>query len=192
MTVKSFTRSTITTDYKYQDFLAGNPAVQYGSFYLIQQLSPSAVSTVTFSSIPSTYKSLQVRYNLIVSSSSSNINLQLNGDTSSANYAMHLLDGTGAAAQANGVASGSNNYITLTSNQTVGTYPNVGIMDSIDYTNTSKNKVVRNLFGCNQNTSTGFVGITSGLWLSTAAVTSLTILNAPGTMTGTISLYGVN
>ena len=192
MTVKSFTRSTITTDYKYQDFLAGNPAVQYGSFYLIQQLSPSAVSTVTFSSIPSTYKSLQVRYNLILSSANSNIELQFNGDTSSANYAMHLLDGTGTAAQASGVASGSNNYIALTNNQTVNTYPNVGIIDSIDYSNTSKNKTVKTLFGGNQNTSIGYVGLTSGLWLSTAAITSLTILNAPGTFTGTISLYGVN
>jgi len=166
-------------------------ATATGNFYQIQQLSPSAVSTVTFSSIPSTYKSLQVRFNLVTTSATFG-ELQFNSDTSTANYAMHYLSGSGSAASNSGTASGTNGYIKMFQNATVTTYPSVGIIDIIDYANASKNKTVKTLVGANNNTSTGSIEIDSGVWLSTSAITSLTFLVGAGTYTGTITLYGVS
>ena len=47
------------------------------------------------------------------------------------------------------------------------------------------------LNGWNQNSSSGDIELISGVWLSTAAVTSITYTN-PNAFTGTISLYGVS
>jgi hypothetical protein len=159
-------------------------------FFLIQQLTPSAVSTVTFSSIPSTYKSLQVRFNLVATSAGTPIAIQLNGDSTTGHYISHWLSGSGTTATAGGGGVTTQTYVNQIG--AITTYPNVGIIDVIDYTNTNKNKTVKSLFGANQNTSAGSMEITSGLWLSTSAVTSLTVLVPSGTYTGTISLYGVS
>jgi len=163
-----------------------------GNFYQISQLSPSAVSTVTFSSIPSTYKSLQVRFNLVTSATSQSFKFQFNSDTSTSNYANHWLFGTASTAGATGNASGVYGYILVADSGSLGTYPNVGIVDIIDYANANKNKTVKSFVGANQNTSTGYVELGSGVWLSTAAITSLTIAIPSGTFTGTITLYGAN
>jgi len=171
---------------------SSNQQARAASFYQIQQLSPSAVSTVTFSSIPSTYKSLQVRFNLVCTSAGANFQTQFNGDSSSANYVSHRLYGDGGSTVAGGFASGVFGYVLQFANGAVITYPTVGIMDVIDYANTNKNKTVKSLMGANQNTSTGNVQLNSGLWLSTAAINSLTFAVSAGTFTGTISLYGVN
>ena len=165
--------------------------LQTSNFFLISQSLPSAVSSITFSSIPSTYKSLQVRFNL-VTGGSNNLNVQFNGDTSTSDYAIHRLTGNGSAAAAGGFATGSAGYIEVLHIGTIITYPNVGIIDILDYANTNKNKTVKSLTGANQNSSSGVIEIDSGFWLSTAAITSLT-LNANGpTFTGTVSLYGVS
>jgi len=166
-------------------------ATSTGAFYQIQQLSPSAVSTITFSSIPSTYKSLQVRFNLIVSVGTT-LAIQFNGDAGS-NYAWHYIAGTGSAASGGGTASTTSMGLNVAGvTNAVTTYPNVGIIDVIDYANANKNKVTKTLFGGNNNTSTGPIEINSGLWLNTAAITSLTLFVGSGTFTGTITLYGAN
>ena len=162
------------------------------NYFLISQSLPSAVSTVTFSGIPATYKSLQVRFNLVTSLNTQNFTLQYNSDTSTANYANHYLLGTGTAASASGQASGTFGKTVLNQQGSVSTYPNVGIVDIIDYANTNKNKTIKSLLGSNQNTSAGVVEIDSGVWLSTAAITSIAFGISGGTFTGTISLYGVS
>ena len=166
-------------------------ATSTSNFFLISQSLPSAVSTITFNSIPSTYKSLQVRFNLVTTSATFG-EIQFNSDTSTANYAMHYLSGQGSTATAGGTASGTNGYIKMFQNASVTTYPSVGIIDVIDYANANKNKTVKTLVGANNNTATGSIEINSGVWLSTSAITSLTLLVGAGTYTGTISLYGSN
>ena len=161
------------------------------NFFLIQQLSPSAVSTVSFNSIPSTYKSLQVRFNL-VTTSATNMGLQLNGDTSTTHYAVHWISGSSSTVTAGGVASGIIGNIRMFENATVTTYPSVGIIDIFDYANGNKNATVKTLVGVNNNNTTGVIEIDSGVFLSTTAVSSLTLLVGAGTYTGTISLYGVS
>lgn len=163
-----------------------------GNFYLIQQLSSSAVSAVTFSSIPSTYKSLQLRFNLVVSyGGGAYLPLTLNGDNG-ANYVFHSVGTNGSTSGAYG--STSQNWIGLFqgAGNTVNTYPAVGIVDLIDYSNTGKYKVAKAFIGTNGNTTYQEIALFSGAWLSTAAVTSLTLSSNPGTYTGTVSLYGVS
>ena len=161
-------------------------ATSTGNFFLIQQLSPSAVSTITFNSIPATYKSLQVRFNL-VTTAGYNFDIQFNGDTGT-NYASHYLIGTGSAVSPFGTASAT--MLKVITN-TAGTYPTVGIVDVLDYANANKNKTIKAISGQNNNTVNGEVGVYSGVWLSTSAITSLTFVTT-STFTGTISLYGVS
>ena len=119
--------------------------------------------------------------------------MQFNGDTAG-NYPYHNLYGTGSAVGAGGGASQT--AILISTEHTVATYPNVGIIDIVDYANTSKNKTVKAISGSNQNTTggvnTGNIELASGAWLSTSAINSLTFFVGGGTFTGTISLYGVN
>ena len=160
------------------------------NFFIISQQNVSAVSTVTFSSIPATYKSLQLRFNLVWSVANANgtPKIQFNGDTGG-NYGYHVLEGDGSGA-------GSGGAVSQTSILPMGaqgiTYPLVGIVDVIDYANANKNKVTKSLTGFNNNTATGVIDVRSGVWFSTAAITSLTVLGTVGTFTGTISLYGVS
>jgi hypothetical protein len=69
----------------------------------------------------------------------------------------------------------------------------VGITDVLDYTNTNKNKVLRNLGGVDNNGS-GRVAMTSGMWLNTNAITSITLVPSVGTSFNEYSqfaLYGI-
>lgn len=161
-----------------------------GNFFQIQQLSPSAVSTITFSSIPATYKSLQVRFNLVASVQFNNLAILLNGDNST-NYAYRELRGNGASATATEVITQA--YIPINVLGTYITYPTVAIIDVIDYANANKNKTIKAFSGINTNSANGSVAVGSGLWLSTAAVTSLTVfINGGATFTGTVTLWGIS
>lgn len=150
------------------------------------------VNTYTFSSIPSTYKHLQLRCNAIFSSATgSSILIRLNGDTAT-NYSIHDLQGGGVAASAAGYASQTSSYLTSVQQNGIITYPNTAIADILDYGSTSKYKTIRSFYGADQNASGGQVGLTSGLWISTAAVTSITVFTSPNFGTGTsIALYGI-
>jgi hypothetical protein len=145
--------------------------------------------TITFSSIPSTYASLHIR--MFSKDSSNNQNgIRFNSDSGS-NYATHWLLGDGSTASAAALTSTNRvSYI----GQSVGTTSigGVSIIDVHDYASSTKNKTVRALTGWDTNGS-GEIRLTSGLWLNTAAVTSLSIINLGDNFaTSTvISLYGI-
>jgi hypothetical protein len=152
-------------------------------------------STITFSSIPATYKHLQVRVlarATAVGATSVNLALRLNGDTGS-NYASHRLLGDGATVSANGSTSQSNINTGLMSGAlSTANIMGVTIYDIVDYSSTTKNTVVRSLSGLDQN-GTGEIYIGSGLWVNTAAVNSVTLFCGTGFLTTetTIALYGI-
>jgi hypothetical protein len=51
-----------------------------------------------------------------------------------------------------------------------------GVIDILDYTNTNKYTTVRILAGQNVNSTSGeAISLTSGLWMSSSAVTSITL-----------------
>ena len=173
---------------------AGGAASAPGAFESIATASGSGVSTITFSSIPSTYKHLQIRA-LNTVSDGSRWSMRFNSDTGN-NYFMHYLLGNGstASASSSGGASDQINGVIHGGGST--TYPAVAVMDLIDYASTTKNKTLRLMTGTDDNGATGynFLYLKSGLWMSTSAVTSITIFNTSSTngSTGsTFALYGI-
>jgi hypothetical protein len=146
-------------------------------------------STYTFSSIPSTYKSLQIR---LSNSADFGANIRFNGD-SAANYAFHELRGDGTT-----VSTGSGTAQTsglVGAGTPVTSFYGASIIDIVDYASTSKNKTVRTVYGVDSNNTAGqTIRSSSTLWMSTAAVNSVTIFNDANvkyTAGTTIALYGI-
>jgi hypothetical protein len=72
----------------------------------------------------------------------------------------------------------------------------VSVFDIIDYTSTSKYKTMKSSSGVtNNDTTTGNQGVSMNycMWMSTAAVTSITLTtaNTGFTATSTFALYGI-
>lgn len=156
-----------------------------------QTVGAGGASSVTFSSIPSTYKHLQVRSISLASSSQLSIRAQFNGDTGG-NYAWHTLYGDGAGAYAN-YNGATQNYIgSFARGGTSGSIFGASVVDILDYSNTSKNKTTRSLSGVDANGS-GIVWLSSGLWQSTAAISSILLYPESGTLSQytTFALYGI-
>jgi len=172
---------------------AVTPTVPPTSFYNIATATAAGGETsLTFSSIPGTYKSLQIRGTGLITNSLFLINY--NGDTTIANYGyFHGLNGDGTSTNAFAINSTAPRIGVTTGS---GSYQGAFIFDLIDYASTTKNKTHRSFYGIEYNgTSTGSVGLYSGEWLSTSAVTSITIKgNSSGTFSAgaTFALYGVN
>jgi len=167
------------------------------SYDSIQTSSTGSGTTTafTFSSIPSTYKHLQIR-GLVTASSIVNAFITFNGDTG-ANYSWHWVGGDGTNANVN-KASATNQIVGFTSFNSTSSYTGAAtIMDILDYTNTSKYKTLRALNGFDDNTShAGYIPLTlsSGLWFSTVAITSITITCSGGytfNQGSQLALYGI-
>jgi hypothetical protein len=128
----------------------------------------------------------------MIGSVASSLQLNFNSDTAN-NYSMHGLFGNGTSALANGSPSTSNIQSIGQYAATIITYPNLAIMDVIDYASTTKYKTVRVLGGFDKNAAGGEVSLTSGSWRSTSAITSATLSMSTGVFnTGTtIALYGI-
>ncbi len=157
-------------------------------------------SNITFSSFPSTYASLQIRYIAKDSYTSgtaafSLASLQFNA-TGGTSYADHYLKGDGSSATVGGTSSTAAiaTVYGSTYGPTTSTFA-TGIIDILDYASTSKYKTVRGFTGANfNNTSTDFgVILGSGLFMSTSAITSIKFLPAvSGFGAGTtFALYGI-
>lgn len=153
--------------------------------------------TITFSSIPSTYTSLQIR--MIGRSSATGTGtvsgrIQLNGDASSASYAGHLLFGDGAVVSTDAAASGTYTGVllpVLRDGNTASTLTAI-VIDIHNYTSTTQNKTMRMINGYDANGS-GVMTLGSGLWLSTAAVTSVSLVltTTNWTSSSQFALYGI-
>jgi hypothetical protein len=195
MAITKVSNSSLKNLNKYDSFLAGNAAYDPGATFLIQRVTATgSSSTITINSIPLTYSHLQLR--CFYSNASGDYDgINFNGDTTAGNYTMHRLRGNGSSATAQGFTSFGTNVIDQYSvNGT--TYSNIKssvIVDIHDYTSTSKYKTIRTFNGFNVNGS-GYVGLNSGLWLSTSAITSITFSNGGAsnfTSGSTFALYGL-
>jgi trimeric autotransporter adhesin len=154
-------------------------------------------STISFSSIPSTYKSLQLRLMTRTNSSSftQTIDVRFNSDTG-ANYANQNLYGNVATAAAS-VTTGQTS-IAWAARGAAASSPSsvfgVTIIDIIDYANTSKTKRLRSIGGVQTNENFDpIIEIISGAWDSTAAISSITLSLASNNFVAgsTVALYGV-
>ena len=133
-------------------------------------------ATVTFSSIPSTYTHLQIRCLSKDSRGFANtgFNIRLNSDTTT-NYSVHGLEGDGSSVTFSGSANTTQIGIGNSSGGVNANIFGAQVIDILDYANTNKYKTVKTLGGHDQNGS-GFIGLYSGNWRSTSAVTSITII----------------
>lgn len=168
-----------------------------GAFESIASATGTGSSgTITFSSIPSTYKHLQIRWNARIDTNvtTQNLRMQVNADTGS-NYAIHWLYGDGSTADVTGSASATFMHIlagTAGASATANIM-GVGILDILDYSSTTKNKTVKINPGTDLNGSGGYVSVCSGLWISTSAITSISLYPPSGNFTtaSTFALYGI-
>jgi hypothetical protein len=180
--------------------LVGNPVIMPGSYESIAtvDVGSGGASSVTFSSIPSTYTHLQIRAiaqtNRTTSAQDSG-KVVFNSDTGGSSYGSHFLTGDGASATASNSISNAFMYIarfgTTNSTNIFGTI----VIDILDYTNTNKYKTIRYLGATEQNGS-GYIELGSGLYSSsTSAITNINIAPVTGTLWrqySSFALYGVN
>lgn len=147
-------------------------------------------NSLTFSSIPTTYQHLQIRF--MSFSSGENTYLRFNSDSGS-NYIRHGLYGNGTTAGAFGSTAQTSIDSGAYGTDESTTNPFVAIIDIHDYNSTSKTKTVRIFSGADKNGS-GAVNLFSGLWNSTSAITSITLTTTAAgnwTSNSTFALYGI-
>ena len=153
-------------------------------------------SSIVFTNIPSGYKHLQLRVharNTRNAAGGDGPDMFLNGDLTATNYSQHYLYGNGTDAAASGsVNAGSIYAIRIATDGQTSNVFGESIIDILDYSNTNKYKTVRALTGFDNN-GTGSVWLTSSAWLSTDAVSTITIGNYLYTwyQGSRFSLYGI-
>jgi len=173
-------------------------SVAGGSYESIATVSVGSggQSTVSFTSIPSTYKHLQVRILGKSTTSGTSVNdmfYQFNSDAGS-NYYTHYLNGTGSSVyagaapslQPKGRASNCLPYAGSTS------IFGLSIIDILDYGSTSKYKTIRSLSGYDANGS-GYINMDSTNWNSTTAISSISFTSGANNISefSSFALYGI-
>lgn len=160
-------------------FSTGTPPVtnSYESISTVT-VGSGGSATITFSSIPGTFKHLQVRgitNSTSTLDASDVIRLQINSNTSA--YANHRLGGNGSVAFAGAVTGNTLIDIPRTAASGSGSSSLIygaTVVDILDYANTNKLHVVRVLTGFETN-SQGQVYLDSGFHTTdTTAISSLT------------------
>jgi hypothetical protein len=153
----------------------------------------SNTTTVTLSSIPSTYTDLRVVIVPASSSGTNGIRMRINGDTGT-NYSATYLGGNGSSAASARDTSDSNMQISwyIGIDTTLG--KQIYTLDFMNYSNatTYKTILIRN------SAAAAAVEGNVGLWSSTSAINSLSFnINTFGSSTGdfitgsTFTLYGI-
>jgi hypothetical protein len=173
-----------------RSMLVGNPAFNPSSFESIATaLGTGASNTILFSSIPQTYKHLQLRFSGLATSGGATVTMRLNGDTGT-NYSRHYLTTQATTITVGGNANANQMAVAGWNTGSSTTYPTVAIIDIHDYASTTKNKTVRIFSGIDLSTD-GDVELNSGAYLNTSAITSISIIGSTWTTTSVFSLYGI-
>lgn len=194
--INSITRSTIQTKTQYRKMSAGNP--RYSDMELIATtvVGSAGVASVTFTDNGawSGYKHLQVRFTSrpISAGYAGTIYCYFNSDTAS-NYSSHKLYGNGSTVTSSANTSSGSIYayaMNIESTSTANAF-SANIIDILDFANTNKYKTAKWLTGYTGSGSNQ-VGLVSGSWRNTAAITTVHIDCDGDLVAGSrISLYGV-
>jgi hypothetical protein len=150
---------------------------------------------ITFSNIPQTYSHLQVRITgrSLSSAAYATIYSGMNGDVfTNPNYTTHVIYGNGSGASV--IGQSSVNQINISQFPWAAVAANNQssvIVDILDYTSTTKNKVMKWMGGWDANgDGRAFMG--SAMRMNTAAITELTFTPDGGFATSSrIDLYGI-
>jgi hypothetical protein len=167
-------------------------------FQLIStQVLGSSASSVTFSSIPQTFKHLQLRMTARAATggySQGNVGIKINATTSV--YSYHGLYGQGSSVNSWGYANQTNVDQLSWMPGSTATASSFGayVMDFLDYANTTTNKTVRSLGGHVSSADKAIV-LSSANYRATSAITTLEIIQTDAFQYATgsrFSLYGWN
>ena len=178
---------------------AGKP---FSSFESIATLTVSSGgnSYVEFTSIPSTYKHLQIRAFAQTNRATypfEEMRMTFNGDTAN-NYSWHNLDGDGGSIYVNGAGANQTHIQMDQAGTTTGGTFGALVMNILDYESTSKTKTIKALAGAMSNAEYGgyygIVSLNSGNWRNTSAITTIRIRPAFSslfTQHSKFALYGI-
>ena len=155
------------------------------------QVLGSSAASVTFSSIPSTYKDLVIRYSARLDAATTASRLSFNGD-SATNYSDTAIYGNGSSASS--TLDSSQTYIrpyasTDSSAMTTNTFASAELY--IPNYAASTNKPLSN-FGVTEDNSTStavIIAATAALWRNTSAITSITFTANTGNYVSGSSFY---
>ena len=150
-------------------------------------------ATVSFTSIPSGYEHLQIRFLAANEAAAGDepIYIRFNSDSTNSNYRSHRLGGSGSGLVADSyqLPIGS----ATCGNGDAATYYGGGVVDILDYDNTNKYKTIRSLSGWDGNGS-GYAWLISELWMNTNAITQIDITTFSGSeyrQYSHFALYGI-
>lgn len=162
-------------------------------------------ATISFTSIPGTYKHLQLRGICQTNRSGYLIDaftVKFNSDSAS-NYSWHTLYGgfstTPSVSVDGGASTTATRFYWGNSSVSANVFTGV-IMDILDYTNTNKYKTIRTLAGYDVNGTAGTdsyggtICLSSGNWRSSSAITSIEIASTVSsnfTQYTQFALYGI-
>lgn len=158
----------------------------------------AGASSVIFTSIPSTYTHLQIRYIARATGGSANASVYTwyNNDTTLGNSPSHFLQGNGSSASAGARTGSSFGNIQIPSaipgTSGLANSFGVGVIDILDYTNTNKYKTTRALAGNDQNGS-GVIDLMSGVFVTNTNAVTRIDLGADGNFAqfSQFALYGI-
>jgi hypothetical protein len=154
------------------------------------QTLTGTAATVDFTSIPQTYTDL-ILVSQVDFDSQGNLTFRLNSD-SGTNYSYTHLSGNGTSASSSRGGTLSVGLCTITAEFTTTLGDGVSITQFMNYSNTTTNKTVIS----RSNTTSLGTSLSVSLWLSTAAISTITLAKNLG-FTGTFqsgssfTLYGV-
>jgi hypothetical protein len=174
---------------------AGAGEVSEGAFELIATATGTGSSgVIDFTSIPQTYKHLQIRYVAKGSINSVQLFIRLNLDAGSS-YRRHSLFGSDTTVSSAAGATGTSIELAegIASSTTTNLFA-AGIVDLLDYSSNTKNTTARALYGQVGNINRVYLG--SGAYFNTDSITDIRIqtrvdLNNYYTTSSRISLYGI-
>jgi hypothetical protein len=179
--------------------ISGNlwaPGKDYDSIATVT-VGAGGASSIDFTSIPSTYRHLQIRGIGRGTNGSANLDMSLrfNSDATGGNYFWHRLYGEGTTAFSNGTVTTPAQAFFLYGPAASATASVFGtaVVDVLDYTSANKYKTIRSLWGYDANGS-GFVGLGSAAWAnSSTAVNAVSLICASGNFAqySQFALYGV-
>jgi hypothetical protein len=181
----------------------GLSSAGYGQFSLIggvtsfdsiatYTVGSGGAASISFTSIPTTYKHLQLRMFLKADATTNGTPvLVYNNDTSSIYTYHHLYgDGSSTSAYSPGANYGGNWYVLGGQNASgFAAY----ITDILDYSSTTKNKTIRTLMGFDNNGSGRVYLASQSYQNSGTAITSLTLTMQSGNVSqySHAALYGI-
>lgn len=200
MAIRRASKSSISaTDRgKGSNLIAGySPAVDEMDLIERVTVGVGGTGSITFSNIPQTYQHLHIRGSIRTNRTPQNseaLAITFNS-ISTSTYTFHILYGEGSG------SGGAGGYVSQSRTEIASMMASGGMVNNfgafistiLDYSNTSKNTTIKSISGNDQNGS-GVITLSSGLWINTAAITSITLdqpISTSFVEHTTVSLYGV-